>query len=136
VSTQINFDHPNARRVQEALEAFAQGDLDRFMTSFAEDGIFRVAGDNIISGTYRGQQDVRDYFIRLGEITGGSMKIDLDDLVVDDNHAVMFIHVTTERNGKTLEAEAAEAFKFDADGKISESWFMYDDQVAYNAFYQ
>jgi ketosteroid isomerase-like protein len=136
MAADISFDHPNARRVQEALDAFASGDLDRFMSMFAEDGVFRVAGDNIISGTYRGQQEVRDYFIRLGEVTGGSMRIRLDDLVADDHHAVMFIHVTTDRNGKTLEAEAAEAFRFDDQGKISESWFLYDDQVAYNAFYQ
>ena len=27
------------------------------------------------------------------------------------------------------------AFRIDADGKYSESWFLYDDQRAYDAFY-
>ena len=47
----------------------------------ADDAVFRVAGDNIVSGTYRGTQGLRDYFIRLGQVTGGSMKIDVDELL-------------------------------------------------------
>lgn len=101
----------------------------------AADAVFRVAGDNIVSGAYRGTQELRDYFIRLGQVTGGSMRIDVDEVLARDNHAVMFIHVTTNRKGMRLEAECAEAFRINDAGKITESWFLYEDQKAYDAFY-
>ena len=47
----------------------------------------------------------------------------------------MFIHVTTDRNGMHLEAECAEAFRIDDASKITESWFLYEEQKAYDASY-
>ena len=135
MAIQTSTEHPNASIIHGLIDAFQTGDFERFMDGFADDAVFRVAGDNIVSGTYRGTQELRDYFIRLGQVTGGSMKIDVDEVLAGDNHAVMFIHVTTDRKGMHLEAECAEAFRINDAGKITESWFLYEDQKAYDAFY-
>ena len=47
----------------------------------------------------------------------------------------MFWRVTADRNGKSLDATGAMAFKVNAEGRYSESWFLYNDQRAYDAFY-
>ena len=135
MAVQASTEHPNAQIIQGLIDAFHAGDFETFMDGFAEDAVFRVAGDNIVSGTYRGKPVIRDYFIRLGQVTGGSMKIDVDEILAGDNHAVMFIHVATDRKGMHLEAECAEAFRLDNAGKVTESWFLYEDQKAYDAFY-
>ena len=132
---QASTEHPNAQVIHGLIDAFLTGDFERFMDGFTEDAVFRVAGDNIISGEYRSKPVIRDYFIRLGQVTGGSMRIDVDEVLAGDQHAVMFIHVTTDRKGMHLEAECAEAFRLNDDGKITESWFLYEDQAAYDAFY-
>ena len=133
--TQASTEHPNVQIIEDLIDAFHTGDFERFMDGFADDAVFRVAGDNIISGEYRGKPVIRDYFIRLGQVTGGSMRIDVDEILAGDQHAVMFIHVTTDRKGMHLAAECAEAFRLNEAGKVTESWFLYEDQKAYDAFY-
>lgn len=135
MAIQASTEHDNVRVINGLIDAFRNGDFEAFMDGFADDAVFRVAGDNIISGTYRGKQVIRDYFIRLGQVTGGSMRIDVDEVLAGDHHAVMFIHVTTDRKGMHLDAECAEAFRINDAGKITESWFLYEDQKAYDAFY-
>jgi ketosteroid isomerase-like protein len=127
--------HPNVAKLDALMACFAQGDLEGILDHYAEDGVYRVAGDNIVSGNYRGRDAIRDFFIHLNEVTGGSMRLTVEDALADDDHAVMFWHLTTEREGRSLDASGAMAFKIDADGKFSESWFLYDDQRAYDAFY-
>jgi hypothetical protein len=63
------------------------------------------------------------------------MRLEVRDVLADDRHAVMFWDLRVERQGRTLDASGAMAFRIDAEGKYSESWFLYDDQRAYEAFY-
>ena len=127
--------HPNLAKLDALIASFQAGDLEAVIDAYAEDGIYRVAGDNIVSGNFRGHDEIRDFFIHLATVTGGTMRLDVVDTLADDDHAVMFWHLTAEREGKTLDATGTMAFKIDADGKFSESWFLYDDQRAYDAFY-
>ncbi len=54
-------------------------------------------------------------------------------MIADDDHAVMFWRAWASE--RRLEDHGAIAFKIDSEGRFSESWFMYSDQAAYNAFY-
>lgn len=129
-------EHRNAALVRDLADSFMRGDLDALVAGYADDGIYRVGGRNLVSGSYVGHQAIRDFFIRLAEITGGSMRLELVDAIGTDNHAVMFWRLAAERNGKSLDAEGAMAFKIDDDaGKIAESWFLYSDQRQYDDFY-
>jgi ketosteroid isomerase-like protein len=128
-------EHPNATKLKEVVAAFQGGDLDALINAYAADAIYRVAGDNVVSGSYQGHAAIRDFFIHLGQVTEGTMRLEMQDMLADDDHAVMFWRVTAERDGNSLDATGAMAFKIDADGKISESWFLYSDQRAYDAFY-
>jgi ketosteroid isomerase-like protein len=128
-------EHPNATKLKQVIAAFQAGDLETLIDAYAEDAIYRVAGDNAISGSYQGRDAIRDFFIRLGEVTGGTMRLELHDTLADDHHAVMFWRVTAERGDASIDANGAMAFRIDDDGKYSESWFLYSDQRAYDAFY-
>lgn len=127
--------HPNEQKVRDLATAFQAGDLDAVVGGYSEDCIYRVGGNNLVSGTYVGHQQLRDFFIHLGQVTEGTMRFELEDALGDDDHAVMFWKLTADRQGKHLDAEGGMAFKVDADGKFSESWFLYSDQRAYDAFY-
>lgn len=128
-------EHPNATRVRDLVDKIMAGDLEGALDAYSEQAIYRVGGNNLVSGSYRGRQEMRDFFIRLGEITEGTMRVGVEDVVADDNHAVMFWALTADRKGKHLDARGAMAFKIDDAGKFTESWFLYNDQVAYDAFF-
>ena len=128
-------EHPNATRLKQTVAEFQGGDLDALIKAYAADGIYRVPGDNLVSGTFQGHDDIRAFFYRLMEVTEGTMKLDVDEILADDDHAVMFWSLTAERQGKSLDATGAMAFRIDDEGKYSESWFLYNDQRGYDAFY-
>ena len=128
-------EHPNATRLREVAAKLQGGDLEAFLDAYAEDGIYRVAGDNIVSGTFQGHDAIRDFFVHLMTVTEGSMRLTVGDVLADDRHAVMFWDLSVERQGKSLDASGAMAFRINPDGKYSESWFLYNDQRAYEAFY-
>jgi ketosteroid isomerase-like protein len=128
-------EHPNIAKLNAFIAAIQGGNLDAVLDAYAEDGIYRVAGDNVVSGSYQGREAIRDFFIHLMQVTEGTMRLQVQDTLADDEHAVMFWRVTAERHGNALDATGAMAFKVNADGQYSESWFLYNDQRAYDAFY-
>ena len=48
-------------RVREGLEAFNEGDLDRFVATMAEDARYRVAREHPESRLCEGRDQIRDY---------------------------------------------------------------------------
>jgi ketosteroid isomerase-like protein len=129
-------EHPNAALVRNVADAFIGGDLDALVNAYADDGLYRVPGRNLVSGNYRGHQEIADFFVHLATVTGGTMKLAIDDVIGTDGHAVMFWRLAAERGEKSLDAKGAMAFKIDdATRKITESWFMYSDQREYDWFY-
>jgi ketosteroid isomerase-like protein len=129
-------EHPNATLIRDLANAFTNGDLESLVNAYADDGLYRVPGHNLVSGNYRGHQEITDFFIHLGTVTGGTMKLSVDDVIGADGHAVMFWRLAAERGDKSIDAKGAMAFKIDdSSRKILESWFMYSDQREYDWFY-
>ena len=44
-------------------------------------------GNNLVSGNYRGRAAILSHQIKLMELTGGTMRLTLDDLIAEDAHA-------------------------------------------------
>jgi ketosteroid isomerase-like protein len=122
--------------LRHAIDAFNASDYPTFFTLFADDAVYRVAGDNLISGVYRGMEEVVSFFQRLGEVTEGTMEVDVIDALGSHERAVMIFHVTATRQGKKpLDDTGAMAFRLNDEGKLAEAWLLYSNQVAYDEFY-
>ena len=90
-----------------------------------------------MSGNYRGRAAILSHHIKLMELTGGTMRLTFDDLIAEGAHAVLFWHGTAERPGsdETIAANGIMAFKIDDHGMFSGSWFLYNNQRAYDGFF-
>ncbi len=128
-------EHPNATLVRTLMDALQAGDLPTALGGYTDDAVYRVPGNNLVSGNYQGREAITQFFYKLMELTGGSMRLLMDDVIGAEGHAVMFWHGTAERAGKTLDSTGIMAFKINSDGKVTESWFLYNDQRAYDEFY-
>ena len=62
-------------------------------------------------------------------IQGGGLHPDVESVLASDDHMMVFYHATDEHEG------AAMAMKADADGKVTEAWFLSSEQAAYDAFW-
>jgi len=57
-------EHPNAATARRSYEAWNIGGMDVLREGFADDVVFHFAGNNAMSGTYRGRDAVMDALAR------------------------------------------------------------------------
>jgi ketosteroid isomerase-like protein len=126
-------EHPNAANTRRGYEAWNSGDLDFIREYFTEDAVLHLAGNNAMSGTYRGRDAVMDALAR--DSQGWGPHAEMETILASDDHVIAFFQVTSERDGKTLDVVLAQAIKLDADGKATEAWFLPNDQRGYDQFF-
>ena len=127
-------EHPHVEMMRKGYEAFGNGDLDTVRTLFADDIVWHQPGNNILSGDYKGVDEVFGLFGRLLEETGGNFRNDIHDILANDEHAAVMVNVHTERNGKTLDAPAVHIWHV-KDGKATEFWIFGQNTQQFDEFW-
>ena len=127
-------EHPNAALLKKGYEAFAKGDMATLTQLFAEDVAWHLPGNNPLSGEHKGRDAVFAVFAKVGQISGDTFKIDLHDVVANDEHAVALQRVTGSRQGKRLDALNAEVYHV-KNGRITEWWSFTNDPDQEDAFW-
>ena len=128
-------EHPNVTRTRDYLDTFAQGDLEALRPYFSDDVVWHVAGSHALSGDYFGKDELIAYFHQARELSGGTLTLKPSSIMANDEHVVVMLRVSGQRNGKTLDIEMAEAFTVRPDGTWSEFWAMPDDQTSVDEFW-
>ncbi|HUP75151.1 MAG TPA: nuclear transport factor 2 family protein [Acidimicrobiales bacterium] len=127
--------HPNEDLVRRGYEAFSKGDMDTMAQLMTSDVVHRVPGKNQLSGEYKGQADVFGYYGKLGELTDGNFRVELQDVQAKGDNQVVAKHRNIgERAGKKLDAMETLTFKI-ANGKINELEERPDDQAVMDEFW-
>ncbi|KUO22314.1 nuclear transport factor 2 family protein [Streptomyces dysideae] len=109
-------EHPHAELVRKGYEAFNRGDMDTLRTLLAGDVTHHVPGSGLLSGDYKGQDAVIEMYGRLFEETGGTLRVELRNILVDGRgHAVALHHFSAERQGKRIDQNACIVFRIVGD---------------------
>lgn len=74
---------------------------------FAEDAVWHVAGNGVLSGTKQGRDAILSFFGELGARSGGNLKVTVQEIIGGKNHTVALQHNHAENNGKTLDMDGA-----------------------------
>ena len=120
-------DHPNAALLRKGYDAFAKGDTATLTDLFSEDVVWHLPGRNLISGEHKGRDAVFAVFAKTMELTGGTFKIDLHDIVANDEHTVSLSRASASRQGKQLDLRGADIYHI-RNGKVTEWWSFVEDQ--------
>ncbi len=119
--------HPDEDLVRRAYEAFAAGDPDTIEGLLADDVEWHLPGDNPLAGDYRGKQQVLEVLARSTERSGGTLRVELHDLLANDQHTVALARLRAERQGRTLDDTTVQVFHVEG-GEITSSWTHPFDQ--------
>jgi uncharacterized protein len=126
--------HPNEDLVREGYAAFGRGDIDALQNQFFAAGIrWHFLGRSPFGGDYEGLGPVLDWLGRSFEATGGTIRIELHDVIGNDEHVVALTTVRAERAGKQLEDNTVQVFHV-RDGK-TEVWTHPADQYGSDEFW-
>ncbi len=120
-------EHPDVGLVREGYEAFRTGNTQRMDELLADDVVWHVGGKSKLSGTYRGKQDVLALFGKQAQVFGGSPRVDLHDIVGNDQHVIAIgTAKADDPDGGTVEWRFANVFHVE-DGKAKEVWGLADE---------
>lgn len=121
--------------VRRGYAAFNAGDADTLIEVFAPDIVHAIPGSSAIAGTHKGTQDVLALYGRLAELSAGSVRVELEDVLSDGGNRVIAIHRTTaERNGQTMSEREALLFTI-VDGKVTEIQDFFTDIDSFDSFW-
>ena len=123
--------HPNEALLRREYEARARGDLSALDELFHNDVVWYVPGRSEIAGTYRGRDAAIEYARRRQELVGDSFEIDVEDILANDNWALVIATGRAERSGRLCEWRAHGLYRF-RDGKIAECRVLPEDQYSFD----
>ena len=127
-------EHPNAALIRRFYTAFAQGDLATAKDCFAEDAVWRLPGRSPIAGEHRGWEGIRAFFGKLRDLSGGTFRAQLTDVLASNQRGVALQHAIGSRGDKRLDVTACQLMEI-RDGKIAEVRGHYSDQYALDDFW-
>lgn len=99
-------EHPNAALTRRVFAAFGR-DPKVIAAALTRDVVWRVPGNSIMSGEYRGPRDVVEFLRRTGTETGGTYRSQLHTVLADDEWAIAIYRAMGSRNGIELDVEQA-----------------------------
>ena len=111
--------HPNAALLERLFGAFGN-DAKQISAAFDRDVVWRVPGNTVMSGEYRGRREVVEFLRRTGIETAGTYRSQLHTVLASADWGLAVYRATGTRNGIDLDVNQALVVHFDGDGFITE----------------
>ena len=99
-------EHPNAALTRRVFAAFGR-DAKAISAALSREIVWRVPGNTIMSGEYRGRRAVVEFLRRTGLETGGTYRSSLHTVFANDDWAIAIYRAVGSRNGIDLDVDQA-----------------------------
>src|SRR3954451_14606038 len=127
-------EHANVELLRNGYAAYGSGDMDTITALFADDIVWHIAGRSQVSGDYKGRDQVFGFFGKLMELSDGTSKIEVHDILANDDHGVAIGTGTGTRNGKCYSGQEVHTFHI-RNGQVVEFWDSPLDQYEADEFW-
>jgi uncharacterized protein len=124
----------NERLVRAAYAAQAAGDVDGYLDLLAEDFRLTIPGGSPIAGEYQGREDMRRHFREIRDISEGSFRTAIHDVLASDDHAVGLVDASAARAGQAWSIPRVHVWHA-ADGRLAELWIHPADQARFDRYW-
>lgn len=127
-------EHPNAQRMREVTEAVTASDVAGALERFSPDLVWYVPGGSALDRVYRGHSGLERFFGTLLQRSNGTLRPQAEDVLASDDHVVIFLRITAQREDADLNVRVAHFAAAGPDG-FTRNWFLPDDVAAWNRFF-
>ena len=127
--------HPNEQIVRKLFEAFDSNDMSTIDALMADDVVWNAPGRGVNSGVRRGKHELFAAMGRLGELTGGTLRGEVHDVLASDDHAVVLQTTRGERAGRAPLQDREAIVLHVREGRIVEVWEHPGDLRAMDEFF-
>ncbi len=119
----------NIEIARKGYAAFNDADIATVMNLLADDVVWHSGGHGPLAGEFKGKEQVMDLFMRIGQLSEGTYKAELHDILANDQHTVVMGTSTGTRKGKTLVSKFTDVIHPDSEGRVKEFWRFVDNQA-------
>jgi ketosteroid isomerase-like protein len=123
------------QHIHQEYQAFCDGDFDAMGRLLADEVVWHVAGGGTAAGDKQGRTDVLDFLRSVADATGGNFRIQVHDVLTNNEHIVVLSHVTCTRDTLIYRADEVHVFHIDDDGLIHEAWGFTAEPGGQGAFW-
>jgi hypothetical protein len=124
----------NAALIRSAYDAFSRGDIQTAFAAFAEDIFWHVPGRGPLSRDYRGHAEVRGFFEHFVELSGGTFRIQIDEMFAKRDRVVVLCTESAQRAGRSWSSPQVHAWTL-KDGRVIFFWQYQGDQETEDEFW-
>jgi uncharacterized protein len=127
--------HRNEQIVRRLFAAFETGDMTTVDALLADDIVWNAPGSGANAGVRRGKPELFAGMGRLAEITGGTLRGEIHDVLASDEHAVVLQTTRGERRGRAPLADREVIVLHVQEGRVAEVWEHPGDLHAMETFF-
>ena len=121
--------HSNEETIRAAYAAFVQGDLNGYLKYCTDNITFSVPGKGKISGTHKRNEFISPWVSGVIELTNGTFRETVNDVVANDHRGVVLATHEFERNNQKFKYDTAHIYTI-KDGKL-DSFHEYPADLYY-----
>jgi ketosteroid isomerase-like protein len=124
----------NAALIRRGYDAFAHGNIATVLAILAEDILWHVPGRGPLSRDYRGHAEVLGFFGRFMELSGGTFRIQIDDVLASRERVVVLCTESAQRSGRSWSSPQVHVWTI-KNGRATVFWQYQGDQQAEDEFW-
>ena len=124
----------NAPLIKSGYDAFARGDLQGAFAVFAEDILWHVPGRGPLSRDYRGHAEVVGFFQHSMELSRGTFRIQVDDILAKGDRVVVLCIESAQRGDRSWSSPQVHVWTL-KDGRATVFWQYQGDQQTEDEFW-
>ena len=119
--------------IDRYVDAWKRGDVGGMVDCYGDDFTLHYFGKSPLAGDHVGRPAALAALGKASVSTGRKL-VEVHDVLVSDDHAVVMVKERFDHGGKTLEVSRVFVYHTQ-DGKLSECWLYDDDQRAVDEFW-
>ncbi len=109
------------------FDAFLRSDVDRIREVLGEQVVWHFPGRRgRLAGNHEGRDAVLSFLFDVAQLTNGTFRLELIDVLANDRHGVAIFRGSGSRNGASLDNPTCLRMRIE-DGRVVELWeFVWD----------
>ena len=124
----------NRRLIEGAYAAFARGDVASVLRVLDPRILWHVPGRGPLSRNYMGHDEVVGFFKRVLDLSAGTFRIRIDDVLANENRVIVLVTESAKRGPRSWSSPQVHAWTIE-DGKASVFWQFQGDQQTEDEFW-
>ncbi len=115
--------HANAKLLEQLYADFGKGDMPAVLAACADNITFQISGKSKVAGKYTKADFASGFVSKLMELSGGSLQVEVHDILASDRHAVVLVSDHLTRKGEKIQIRSAHVWRFENGKPVA--WYEY-----------